>query len=308
MAADRRIDRALALRRSLEAGVRARIGPVLERWWNNPLLRHARRQHGFPVSLVRPAIAMFGVMGSALAVIAWIARWRGAAAILFGLSLGAVMFPVLIAAPQSADRVARQMRFSQQDPRRLSNLDPEEIAWGLALATLWRLRWLIAVGLALTPALVVSVLHNTLAEYQTWQQAAAVMGDSVAAPHADMLRPDGSIPVFRLVVRAVSAGLTPWAALPLAAALGVWTALALEDPTLSPLGAALIAAVGLVLVGGLWNWITMTPLLAGGLEIVRVLIVVGLCAGQIAITWLVNGYNAKRLVLARSEETVDSES
>jgi hypothetical protein len=214
-----------------------------------------------------------------------------------GVSLGGVLAPVLIAPVAGADRIARQMRYSRLDPRRLTDLDPAEVAWGLALVTLWRLRWWIAAGLALTPVLVIGVLRLDVATYHAWRESAAALGETAEA-RARFLRPDGGLPVFRVAVRALSAGITPWTALPLLASLAVAAALMLDDPSLSPLAALIGEVVAMPILALVWSFVGRTPLLAGSLEVVRLALIVGLWIGLGALAAWVNGRNAAFLTAA----------
>jgi hypothetical protein len=235
------------------------------------------------------------VMLSLLSVLAWVLSWRALGAVLIGGSLGIVLAPTLAAAVLSADRVARQLRFPKYDPWRLTDVDPREVAWGLALVTLWRLRWLIIAGLAVTPALVIGLLRMDIASFAAWQSSAQALGASTPVSAVGWLLPGGHIPYFRLAIRAVSAGLLPWVMLPLLAQLGVTAALVLRDASLSPL----VGLLGGVLLSGLivsgWEWLARMPLLGGGLEIVRVALLIGLLVGIGAGAVWVNRWNAMML-------------
>ncbi len=277
--------------RSLRAAARGLIVPVLRGWWSNPLLVHAR--HQMPLALGRIRVGVIGA-GGALALLsigAWLGGWRSIGAVLTGLSLGGVLAPALIAPVAGADRIARQMRYSRLDPRRLTDLDPSEVAWGLVLVTLWRLRWWIAAGLALTPVLVIGVLRLDVATFNVWRESAGALGETAEA-RARFLRPDGGLPIFRLAVRALSAGITPWAALPLLASLGVAAALALDDPSLSPLAALIGEALAVPILALVWNFVGRTPLLAGSLEVVRLVLLTGLWVGLGALAAWVNRRSA----------------
>jgi len=103
---------------------------------------------------------------------------------------------------------------------------------------------------------------------------------------ADLL-PGGRLPVVRLALRALSAGLLPWLLLPGLALLGVGAAHLLDDMMM----AALAALLGGVLLSGtcalLWSWLSATPLLHGPFEVMRLLLLAAYLAGL--------GYAAHRL-------------
>ncbi len=289
--------------RSIWLSVVGTFRPTLLHWWDNPLLRHARRDNPLPWLI---SGRWFGVSMAALAllsVLSWVLNWRPLGALLIGMSLGVVLVATLAVPLLSADRVARQMHFAKHDPRRLTDLDPREVVWGLALVTLWRLRWLIIAGLAVTPALVIGLLRIDVASFAAWGDSVQALGTSTPASAVGWLLPDGHIPYFRLVMRALCAGLLPWVMLPLLASLGVTSALVLRDASLSPL----VGLLSGVLLGGLfvsvWEGLARTPFLAGGLEIVRVILLVGLLVGIGAAAVWVNRWNGVLLVNARSESS-----
>jgi hypothetical protein len=289
----------LASARSWGALAWGKAADRVRRGWDNPLLRHARRLK--PMPLRRTRIGLLIAAGSLLLldVLAWIEGWRFWGALLIGLGLGAVVAPAVVAPVVGADRVARQMRYNRRDPRRLTDLTPLEVAWGLALVTLWDLRWLIAAALALTPVLILGVLRLDVSRFAALRDSVQALGAATPAGRAGELLPGGRIPYVRLVMHALSAGLLPWAALPLLAVLGVTAALCLKDLTLSPL-AALLGEVALgIVVGLVWGFIARTPLLAGALEIARLALLVGLLAGLGVLADRVNRYNAGLLVAAR---------
>lgn len=273
--------------RSAVESRRSALAGHLRRWWENPLLSHARRLEPMPLRRTRRGILIGGGVLTLVAILAWIADIRLIGALLMGLSLGAVLLPVLAAPVMSADRVSRQMVYARKDPRRLAGIDPVEVAWGLGLVTLWKLRWAIAVGLVFTPVLMVGVLRIDLSEFTAWRESALALGDATPGARSTALLPDGRIPYLRLFVRAASAGLLPWALLPLMAALGVAAALRIKDLTLSPLVALLGQLVSLALVGGVWAFVSQTPLLAGEWEMARLALLVGSGIGLGLVTgWL----------------------
>jgi len=268
------------------AALKLRLRAVLGRWWRNPLLHHARRLKPLLWTIVRRVLWITMAALAALALLAWIAQVRVLGAALIVISLAGVALPVVTAPVASADRVARQLRRERQDPRQLQGLEGVEVAWGLALVTLWGLRWMIVVALALTPALVIGVLRLEVSDYSAWRDAARALGDAAAAGRS-LLPPGGHIPLFRIAVRALSGGLLAWALLPLASVGGVTAALLVEDVSLSSLAALIGQVVVMGLLAALWSLLTRLALLAGPYELIRALLVVGLFGGL--------GYAAHRL-------------
>jgi hypothetical protein len=287
------------------AAIRKWIEPVLDRWWANPLLSHARRLK--PLSIEKQQKWMLPVSGglAALAIVFWIAGHttfgRLPGAILTGLSLAAVLLPVLICPVMSAAWVARRLADPSNDPRQLSDLAPESVTWGLALAVLWRLRWPILIGLVFTPALLIGVLRLDLSDFVAWRESARALGGATDASRVAWHLGEGRVPVFRLLMRAISAGLLPWLSLPLLAISGVSAALWLEDASLSML-AALLAELPLIgLIGAAWGFLSLTPYLAGVWEILRLIVYGGFAA---LIVWASDRLNR----LAARALSADDES
>lgn len=250
--------------------------------------------------MVAPSLAGFL---SVLALLAWMLQWRWLGASLVSLSLGAVLLPTLVAPIAGADRVARQLRFPKQDPRRLTDIPPRDVATGLLLVTLWQLRWLILAGLILTPALMIGIFRMDVAEFTVWSGSADALAGATAASRAEWLLPDGEIPVFRLFIRALSAGLLPWVTLPLFSALGVALALLLRDSSLSALVSLLTE---LVLAGAIvlfWVFLVRTTFLAGWLEVVRIALLVALVGGLMWATAVLN-IQSGRLLLVPPDQPV----
>lgn len=267
---------------ALTAG-REHVAFVLRRWWENPLLRHARRLHPMPVGALSRALpyAMFGF--TALVALAWagvgvVPAGRSIGAGLTGLSLAAVLLPTMAAAPVCAGRTARQLA---REPRSLGDLPPGTVAEGLILTGLWPLRWLIVAGIALTPALMLNVVRLDIASFGSWQESAQALGGATPASRAAWLVMRGRIPFFRVAMRALSAGIVPWSALAVGGALGTTIALWVGDPPLATLSALLAGTLGLASLAAGWGVLSMTPLLAGKLEIARLALHIGLVAGLI---------------------------
>jgi hypothetical protein len=300
----------LSLIQPVWGALSARLMAVLRRWWENPLLRHARRQK--PLPLRRAGQILLATMSvlTALVVLAWITGWRPLGAALTVFSLGVAVMPVLAAPVVTADRVARQMRFFRQDPRRLTDLNPQTVVWGLALVTLWRLRWLIVAALAVMPALVIGLFRLDMVQFAAWHGTSSALGTMSVAAQAGELLPGGRIPYVRLAMGAISAGLLPWVALPLMASLGVTAALTLRDASLSPLAGLLGGAAAAVMIGLGWRVIARTPLLAGPLEMARLLLLIGLLTGLGMLAVWVNRRNAALLavfVTPEEEQITDSD-
>nr|MBN1229621.1 hypothetical protein [Anaerolineae bacterium] len=263
-----------------------RISDTLRFWWRNPLLHHARRLKPLnPALAVRVVVVAAGIF-LLLSLLAWIGFLpeisRVVGAVLAAISIGAVMLPALLAPVSSADRIARQMHYARQDPRRLTDLPPGQVAWGLALVTLWRLRWPILFGLALTPSMVVGVLRLDISAFTAWRDSAAVLGGATAAGQSAYLLPGGRIPYVRLVLRAVTGGLLPWGLVVVLSVFGVVAALRIDDMRLSPLAALLggvLGSGGLVVI---WHYLSLNSLLAGPFEVLRMLLLVML-GGLIAL-------------------------
>jgi hypothetical protein len=272
--------------RAITGAVGERVSLVLRRWWENPLLNHARRLHPMPVGVISRALpyAMFGF--AALAALAWAATGvvpagRSVGAALTGLSLAAVLLPMTAAAPVCAGRTASQLTAAGRDPRGLADLPPGTVTEGLILTGLWPLRWLIVAGIVLTPALVLNVVRLDVASFGSWQESAQVLGGATPASRAAWLVTGGRIPFFRVGMRALSAGIVPWVALAACGALGVSIALWVSDPPFATLSALLAGTFGIALLAAGWGVLSMTPLLAGKLEIVRLALHVGLVGGLI---------------------------
>lgn len=281
--------------RAAYLGACARLAPTLRRWWDNPLFLHARRLRRLPLRLLKYALPSAMFILTLLAVLAWVLHWRMLGAGLMGISLAAALTPLLAAPVAAAGRVAQQMHSPAHDPRSLTDLDPPEVAWGLLLVALWRVRWPALLGLALTPTLIVSLLRLDAASLEAWRGSAQALGAVTAAGRAGEALARGGLPYFRLALWAVSGALLPWAALPLFTTLGVMAALALGDAGLAPLVTLLgevIAATALVL---LWAALSSTPLLAGPYEALRLLALTTLLAGLLALTAPLNRLNARLL-------------
>ncbi len=245
--------------------------------------------------MVRIGLPIAAGLLALVAVLAWVLNFRAAGAALIGLSLAAALAPALAAPGVAADRLARQMRTPGQDPRRLSDLPPHEVSTGLLLVVLWRLRWMILAGLAFAPALAIGILRLDVSDFATWRELAEVLGGATAAGRTVWLLPGGGIPYGRLALRALSAALVPWAALPAFAALGVTSALLLEDPALGALAALLAEVITAPLLLLAWNALTRTPLLAAPYELIRALLLAALIGGLVYAAVALTRVNARLL-------------
>ncbi|NDJ36023.1 MAG: hypothetical protein GYB64_15315 [Chloroflexi bacterium] len=262
--------------------------------WNNPLLHHARRANPLPLKVLLRVVPAAAGITLLLTAVAWLAELRPLGAAMMILSLAAVLLPLIAASVGGADRIARQMHFSRLDPRRLTDLDPREVTDGLALVTVWKLRWLIIIALAFTPALMLSTIRLESIHYSAWQASAEILGGSTAGGAAGLLV-GGRMPVFRMITRALAIGVLPWALLPTVTVLGVAAALGLRDFSLSPLSTLLIMVVAAPIIALTVHGLTRTALLAGPLEILRLLIVLGLIVAAAAPTVPLSRNNARWL-------------
>jgi hypothetical protein len=225
-----------------------------------------------------------------LPILAWVIDSRLLAAALVGLSVGAALLPVLAAPVVSAGVVPLA-----RDDAKFTTLQPEDAAWGAPLAAMWRLRWLILGGLALTPALMVGLLRLDLSAFSAYHDSVAALGSAAPVDQARLLLPGGGIPFVRLAMRAISAGLTVWALLPLAGTLGVAGMLVLDDVTFGQMAGLVTTAIATLLIAAVWDWLSLTPILAGLLEIVRMGLLGGLAAGIVRLAVAVNRWNARLL-------------
>ncbi len=286
------------------AWVRSTFGPPLARWWGNPLLHTARLEKPLPWKPLRRVIYVgAGLMGLA-AVLAWVTTERALGAAMIALPLGIVLVNLIGASVAGVRAMLAQLRSAGKSPRIMTTADPAEIVWGTTLVALWRLRWLIAAGLIVTPALVIGMLHLDSAAYATYRDSVLALGSAAPPEQVRLLNPGAGIPYFRLVVRAISAGLLPWIVLPLLASLSVAAALLLRDATLSQLVSLIVNLVALIGVGGVWQFVTTTYFLGQWLEIVRVMLIAGLFAGVGALVWAVGRLNAELLVNIPPEEGI----
>ena len=265
--------------RLVRAALYGIAGPTARRWWNNPLLRHARRSKSLPLGLLRVIVPWLGVLLALGAGVAWLlaeqfieaARVAGAA--LVGLSLGMALLPVAAAAPVAAGLAARQADIAWHDPDLVADTGTDVFVWGLALTALWRLRWLVVIGLVFSPALAVSLLRLDVVSFTAWHDSAIALSGATTASRAAWLLPDGGIPFFRLVLRALTGAMLPWAGLPLMAALGVAIGVRVPDPALAPLVAIPASFVlGAAVVLG-WHYLTLMPYLHGPGEVIRAALV-----------------------------------
>jgi hypothetical protein len=270
---------------------------LLQGWWENPLFSHARRLKPAPLDRLRLAAPIGAGALAIISALTWLARWRVIGAALVGLSFGVILTLLLLAPAISARRVARQMGTPGQDPRRLVDMGAGDVAWGLALAALWQLRWLVALALVVTPVLAIGVLQIDLSDFASWRASSEVLGEAGVVDPSVRLLPGGRIPFFRLALRALTAGLLPWAMLPVLTTLGVSVALFVDEPNLSLLAALLGGAVGAAFIAVVWNAIASTPLLAGPLEIARIILLAGVFGGLGLLAHWANRQNARLLAV-----------
>jgi hypothetical protein len=270
---------------------------LLQEWWGNPLFSHARRLKPVPLDDLRLTAPISAGALVVISALTWLAHWRVISAALVGLSFGVIFTLLLLAPAISARRVARQMGTPGQDPRRLVDMGAGDVAWGLALAALWQLRWLVVLALVVTPVLVIGVLRIELSDFAAWRASSEALGEAGVVDSSVRLLPGGRIPFFRLALRALTAGLLPWAMLPVLSTLGVSAALFVDEPNLSLLAALLGGAVGAGFIAVIWNAIASTPLLAGPLEIARIILLAGVFGGLGLLARWANQQNARLLAV-----------
>ena len=251
---------------------------TLARWWNSPMLSQERRDHPLPPRLSGRMLLLCAGGVMLIPIAAWVIDIRLVSAAVLGLCLASAALPIL-----AAPIIGAGMAAAARDQSTFTSTSPGDAALGAALVTLWRLRWLIAVGLALTPALMVSLLRLDIATFSAYRDSVLALGSAAPTDQVSLLLPGGAIPYFRLIIRDLSGGLLAWAILPLGAALGLAGALALDDVTFGQL-AGLIATVAALLVSVVaWSWLSLTPLLAGPLEALRLVLLAGMVGG---LGWL----------------------
>jgi hypothetical protein len=293
------------MRRSGGSMILESISATLRDWWANPLFSHARRLNPLPLDSLRRAAPIGAGALALISILTWAINWRAVGAALVGLSFGVILTLLLVAPAVGARRVAGQMQTPGQDPRQLRDVAAGDVAWGLALAALWQLRWLVVLALVVTPVLVIGVLRIELSDFATWRASTEALGDAGVGDPSARLLPGGRIPFFRLAVRALTAGLLPWALLPVLTTLGVMAALSVYEPSLSLLAALLGGAVGTAVAAAIWNVIASAPLLAGPLEIIRVMLLGGIFGGLGLLARWSNGQNAR--LLSGSAQPVNPE-
>lgn len=285
--------------RAVTSAVAGVTAPVARRWWNNPLLRHASRLHRFPLAGVRRALPWLAGLLMALAITGWVAAetlgGRALGALLTLASLGVMVVLAAAVPPLAAWVATSQAAMVRRDPSMLNDIPPAEFAWGLALSALWWLRWPLVAALALTPAFIVGVLRLDVVSFTAWSESAEVLSGATAASRAVWLLPSGGVPVFRLGMRALSAGLLVWTGLPLLATLGVLAALLLPEPTLSLLAALLGGAAVAAAVVIAWHYLSLMPFLFGPGEAIRLALLVGLLVAVGHAARRVNDANARLL-------------
>lgn len=280
------------------------VAPLLAHWWGNPLLVAARQQHPMSPVIFRRALPIGTGALAALAVISWLLNLREIGAGLVGVSIG-VMLIVVLAAPVtgSAQTASHWRNIPRGSPQSVS-ASPLDTVWGLALIALWSLRWAVLVGIAFTPALMIGLLRLDIAGFSAFRDSVQSLGSAAPPEAASQLLPGGGIPYGRLVIRAVSAGLLPWAGLPLLASFGVITTLWLREVAMAQLAGMIAAVLWLLGMGAFWLLITATPLLAGPLEVIRLLIVLAGMGGLGRVTLWINQQSAELLVIADDENAM----
>lgn len=280
------------------------IGPTLQRWWSNPLLHAARSESPISWRVLSRIIAAAASVMMVLAIAAWIISERTLGAVLLALSLGIVLLTLATCSFQGVASAATQFKRTSDNPRQMLTADPAELVWGMALVAMWRLRWLVALCLAMTPTLMVSVLHVDVSTFINYRDSVIALGSAAPLDQVRLLGPGVSIPYFRLVLRALSIGVVPYALMPLLAALGVTTTLILRDRMLS-LTLGLIASVTVLLIfGTIGQFLSSTYLLGHRLEFARLILMVAYLIGIGVLIWRVNILNADLLVNIPPDEGI----
>ncbi|HLV43670.1 MAG TPA: hypothetical protein VKY39_01835 [Aggregatilineales bacterium] len=291
--------------RAVTSAVAGAAAPVARRWWNNPLLRHASRLHRFPLAGVRRVLPWLAALLMVLAIAGWVLAesfaGRALGALLTLASLGVMVVLPAAVAPLAAWVASSQAAMVRRDPSLLNDIPPAEFAWGLTLSALWRLRWPLVAALALTPAFVVGVLRLDVVSFTAWSESAETLAGATAASRAVWLLPGGGVPVFRLGMRALSAGLLVWTGLPLLATLGVLAGLLLPEPVLSLLAALLGGTAVAAAVVIAWHYLSLMPFLFGPGEAIRLALLAGLLFGAGHAARGVNDASARLLSSGRIE-------
>lgn len=265
------------------AGGRAQqwVASRIDAAWRNPLLVDARFRHPMSPFVARRALPVIAGLLALAAGGAWLVAdtrpGRLAGTALTGIGLALVLGLLLAVTPLAA--IAARRLLDDLDSGMLrSASDAVGTANGMVLAALWHVRWPALLALAVTPALIMGSLRLEVSSYAAWRDTTSALGNAASERAAELLV-DGRIPAVRVALRALSAGLLPWAALPLFAALGVLATAWLNDPALAPLIALAASVIGGALLIAVWAVLTRTPLLAGEWEAARAALLAALAAG-----------------------------
>jgi len=260
--------------------------------WNNRLFSQERIAKPLPPGLMTRTLPIIAGVTMLLPIAAWIINIRLVSAVVLGICLAAAALPAL-AAPVVGAGISAQAR----DQSTFTTTSPAEAALGSALVALWRLRWPVVVGLALTPSLMISLMRLDAATFSAYRDAVLALGSAAPPDQVQLLLPGGQIPYLRLLIRDVSGGLLPWASLPVCAALGLTGALILDDVTFGQMAGLIAAFFVLIVSAGLWAWLSLTPIFGGMFEVVRIVLLAGLLAGLGWLSTWVSKQNARLLLI-----------
>jgi len=256
------------------------------------MLGKERQAHPLPPRLAGRTLALIAGGLVLVPIAAWLIDIRLVSAAVLGVCLASSALPIL-AAPIIGAGAAPAAR----DQSTFTSTSPADAALGAVLVTLWRLRWLIVAGLALTPALMVSLLRLDVATFTAYRDAVMALGSAAPPDQVGLLLPGGAIPYFRLIIRDLSGGLLPWVILPLGGALGLAGTLLLDDVTFGQLAGLIATVVGLLVCTGVWSWLSLTPLFAGPLEALRLILLAGMIGGLGWLAMWVSNLNARLLLI-----------
>lgn len=268
------------------------VSPHALRLWNNALFSKDRQARPLPPNLMTRTLPIAAGVLMLLPIVAWVIDIRLISAIVLGICLAAAALPALTAPFLGAGTAA-----AARDQSTFTSMSPADAALGSAMVALWRLRWMIVVGLALTPALMISLLRLDVATFSAYRDAVLALGSAAPPDQVQLLLPGGGIPYIRLLIRDLSAGLLPWAVLPVAGALGLSGVLFLDDVTFGQMAGLIATFIVLIVTAGLWAWLSLTPIFAGMFEIIRFALLAGLLAGLLGLAYWVSKQNARLLLI-----------
>jgi hypothetical protein len=290
--------------RAVRAQIVKVFGPTSRRWWENPLLHTARSQKPIVWHILWKVLAVSAAVLMLVAAVAWIITDRTLGVVMLALPLGIILLTLVLAPIQGVVSAASHFKEAVANPRQMSTADPVELVWGMVLVGMWRLRWLLVICLALTPAMVVSILHVDLSTFSNYRDSVIALGSAAPPDQVQLLGTDAAIPFFRLFLRAIGIGLIPYVILPLLTTLGVTATLALRERMLSQMVGLITSVVALIIIGGIGQFLSTTYLLGRWLEILRLILIAGYFLGVGILIWRLNILNAELLVNIPPDEGI----